>query len=217
AAAPGGRAAAGGRGHRSAVGGAGTSNGRGDLRGHGRGDHGAVRHAAGEGLHPAPRVLVRRLAAHPRGGPGHLVHHRRGRGGAGRSLAGRAADRGLHACDDGAVRQGGGGAIPFLAPRRARGRAHTRVRPVLGRDGGAGPVRGRPGLLDRVRRRVLRVRRRVVEGARGVRSPHRAGRRGDVLRSAAPETAAGVLHGGPRRSLPGRRGNVRSRRPGGLG
>ena len=85
-----------------------------------------------------------------------LRPHRRAEHGADRrhhrpSPAGRAGRGGLPADHLGPADQERDRAVPLLAGRCARGRAHPGLRAVLRRDGGTGPVRDRPGVLVDVR------------------------------------------------------------------
>ena len=86
----------------------------------------------------------------------HLRPHRGAQHGPDRRLhrpspAGRARRGRLPADRLGPADQVRDRAVPLLARRRARGRAHAGLRAVLRRDGGARPVRDRPGVLVDVR------------------------------------------------------------------
>ena len=82
------------------------------------------------------------------------AEHGPDRQGPGRPPAGRAGHRGLRADHRRAAGQGLDRAVPLLAGRRARGRAHPGVRAVLRRDGGTRAVRGGPGVLVDIRGRA---------------------------------------------------------------
>ena len=118
----------------------------------------------------------------------------------------RAGDRGDGPAVHGVLDKGRHGPDALLASRRPCGRADARVRPVLRGDGRARRLRGRPAVLDDLRRGARTPRNPAARDPGGVRRRDGAVGGGDVLLPAPHQAAARVLDDQPRRDAP-----VRSR------
>src|ERR1700733_12842265 len=156
-----------------------------------------LRHHQQRGRLPVPVGHRPDLRAHRRAEHGPDRHRHRP------APARRAGHRGVPAHHHRAADQGRHRAVPPVAARRARGRAHPGLRAVLRRDGGARAVRGGPRLLVGVRRRA-RPPGRHYRRPPGPGPSHRGDRRGVLLPWTAHQADAGLPPQQPRRDVPGR-------------